>query len=482
MRATAQASRHLVPTSWWGRIQLRINEFAGSSPSRFAIGVFALLIVLFTLLFTLPISTAGPSATPLADAFFTAVSVVCVTGLSTVDMATHWSGFGHVVIYFGVQIGGIGVLTLASILGMVISRKLGLRAKLIAASDSNPLRAHAGPVAEGQAIGLGEIGNLLRTVALSAVLIEFVVAFALFPRMLVHGFSLYDSALNSLYYSAMAFTNTGFTPNESGLTPFAGDYFFLTALMLGVIAGAIGFPVIFAIAQNLRPKVRRRLWTLHVRLTLVTFGLLLLAGWLLYFVLEAGNPNTLAPRGAGDAVFQSLFMSVMARSGGFSVVNIDQLHHSSLLVTDMLMFVGGGSASTAGGIKVTTLAVLFLAALAEARGVDSMEAFRRRIPTDVLRVAVSVVLWGATIVAVATVTVLAITKDSLDHVLFDVISAFATCGLSTGLTQDAPTPAVYVLAFTMFLGRVGTVTLAAALAQSQRGQYYQHPEERPIVG
>jgi Trk-type K+ transport system membrane component len=111
-----------------------------------------------------------------------------------------------------------------------------------------------------------------------------------------------------------------------------------------------------------------------------------------------------------------------------------------------------------------------------------MEAFRRRIPTDVLRVAVSVVLWGATIVAVATVTVMAITKDTLDHALFDVISAFATCGLSTGLTQHAPTGAVYVLAFTMFLGRVGTVTLAAALAQSQRGQYYQHPEERPIVG
>ena len=245
------------------------------------------------------------------------------------------------------------------------------------------------------------------------------------------------------------------------------------------VLGALGFFT----RRNLIVMMLSAELMLHgVSLTLVTFGLLLLAGWLLYFVLEAGNPNTLAPRGAGDAVFQSLFMSVMARSGGFSVVNIDQLHHSSLLVTDMLMFVGGGSASTAGGIKVTTLAVLFLAALAEARGVDSMEAFRRRIPTDVLRVAVSVVLWGATIVAVATVTVLAITKDSLDHVLFDVISAFATCGLSTGLTQDAPTPAVYVLAFTMFLGRVGTVTLAAALAQSQRGQYYQHPEERPIVG
>jgi Trk-type K+ transport system membrane component len=471
-----------MPTGWWARVQWHLNHFAGASPSRFALIVFSLLILLFTVLLSLPASSAGRTTTPLADAFFTAVSVICVTGLSTVDMASHWSGFGDVVIYLGVQIGGVGVLTLASILGMVISRRLGLRAKLIAASDSNPLRAHAGPVAEGQAIRLGEIGSLLRTVALSAVIIELVVALVLFPRMLAHGFSLYDSALNSLYYSAMAFTNTGFTPNKAGLQPFATDYVFLTALMVGVIAGAIGFPVIYAIAQNLRRRVKRRFWTLHVKLTLVTFAILLVAGWILYFVLESPNPETLGASSSGDAAFQSLFMSVMSRSGGFSVVNIDQLHRSSLLVTDMLMFVGGGSASTAGGIKVTTLAVLFLAAMAEARGVDSMEAFRRRIPTDVLRVAVSVVLWGATIVAVSTVTVLAITKDTLDHALFDVISAFATCGLSTGLTQDAPTGAVYVLAFTMFLGRVGTVTLAAALAQSQRGQYYQNPEERPIVG
>jgi Trk-type K+ transport system membrane component len=478
----AQASRHLMPTTWWGRVQLRISELAGASPSRFAIVVFATLILIFTLLLSLPLASANRTSTPLADALFTAVSVVCVTGLATVDMATHWSGFGNVIIYFGVQIGGIGVLTLASILGMVISRRLGLRAKLIAASDSNPLRVHAGPVAEGQAIRLGEIGNLLRTVALSAVAIELVVAIVMFPRMLAHGFSLYDAGLNSLYYSAMAFTNTGFTPNAQGLTPFSTDYLFLTALMVGVIAGAIGFPVIYAVTQNLRRKVRRRFWTLHVKLTVLTFAALLVAGWILYFALEAGNPRTLGPGGTGDAAFQSLFMSAMARSGGFSVVDVDKLHNSTLMVTDMLMFVGGGSASTAGGIKVTTLAVLFLAAAAEARGVDSLEAFRRRIPADVLRVAVSVVLWGATIVAVSTVTVLAITKDTLDHALFDVISAFATCGLSTGLTQDAPPAAVYVLAATMFLGRVGTVTLAAALAQSQRGQYYQHPEERPIVG
>ena len=172
----------------------------------------------------------------------------------------------------------------------------------------------------------------------------------------------------------------------------------------------------------------------------------------------------------------------MTRSGGFSPIDINELNGSTLLVFDMLMFVGGGSASTAGGIKVTTLAVLFLAALAEARGDNDMHAFERRIPTDVLRLAVSVTLWGATIVAVSTIAILQITKEPLDRVLFDVISAFATCGLSTGLTESLPDSGKYILAATMWAGRVGTVTLAAALAASQRRQLFTRAEERPIVG
>lgn len=185
---------------------------------------------------------------------------------------------------------------------------------------------------------------------------------------------------------------------------------------------------------------------------------------------------------AGDTIFQSLFMSVMTRSGGFATIDIADLHGSSLLLSDMLMFIGGGSASTAGGIKVTTLAVLFLAAFAEAQGKEQMEAFGRRIPSDILRLAVSVVLWGATTVAVSSILILHISKQALDVVLFDVISAFATVGLSTGLTAELPPEGVYVLAATMFMGRVGTVTLAAALAASQSRQLFKRPEERPIVG
>ena len=478
MRAT-QAARRGTTTSG-GRVRAALNGFAQRSPSRFAILVFTLLILVFTLLFSLPIASSSGRVTPLADSLFTAVSVICVTGLSTVDMATHWSVFGHILVYLGVQIGAVGVLTMASILGLVISRRLGLRAKLIAASDSNPLRIHAGPVAEGQAVRLGEVGKLLATVAISMVVIEGLVAVLLFPRMLVAGMSVGSSLWESLYYSAMAFTNTGFAPNAEGLTPFAEDFWFLGALMIGVFLGAIGFPVILAIASNLRKKRRR--WSIHVKLTLLMSVILLVAGTILYIVLEYDNPKTFGKLDAGHTVFQSLFLSTMARSGGFSTINIDDLHGSSLLVTDMLMFIGGGSASTAGGIKVTTLTVLFLAAVAEARGVESMDAFKRRIPIDVLRLSVSVALWGAPIVAVSSILILQITKAPLDHVLFDVISAFATCGLSTGLTERLPDAGVYVLAATMFCGRVGTVTLAAALAQSQRKQLYQNPEERPLVG
>ncbi|MGH1549738.1 TrkH family potassium uptake protein [Leifsonia poae] len=463
-----------------GPVRAVINGFAARSPSRFAIVVFAALVLLFTLLFSLPISSANGRWTPLADSLFTAMSVICVTGLSTVDMATHWSYFGHLLVYLGVQIGAVGVLTMASILGLIVSRKLGLRAKLMAASDSNPLRVHAGPVAEGQAVRLGEVGKLLTTVALSMVVIELGVALLLFPRMLIAGIDVGTAAWESLYYSAMAFTNTGFTPNAEGIDAFATDYWFLSALMVGVFLGAIGFPVILAIASNLRK--RRRRWSIHVKLTLLTSVILLVAGAALYIILEYDNPKTFGRLDAGHTVFQSFFLSTMARSGGFSTIPIDDLHGSSLLVTDMLMFIGGGSASTAGGIKVTTLAVLFLAAFAEARGVDSMDAFRRRIPIDVLRLSVAVALWGATIVAVSTILILQITKAPLDHVLFDVISGFATCGLSTGLTARLPDAGVYIMAATMFCGRVGTVTLAAALAQSQRRQLYTNPEERPLVG
>ena len=472
-------TRPMTLGSFPGRVRDTVDGFAAATPARFAIVIFAGLVLLFTLLFSLPISSASGEVTPLSDAVFTAVSVICVTGLSTVDMATHWSAFGHGLVYVGVNIGGIGVLTLASILGLVISRRLGLRARLMAASEGNPLRIQRGAVAEGQAVRLGDIGGLLITVAVSALAIELVIALLLLPRILLNGASFVNAVWESFYYSAMAFTNTGFLPTEDGLNPYAHDVWFLGLLMIGVLLGSIGFPVIYVLRKRWRTPRR---WSLHVKLTILTTVVLLILGAIAYFALEFNNPKTFGDLAFGQRVLQSTFFSTMTRSGGFSTIDIAHMNGSSLLVTDMLMFIGGGSASTAGGIKVTTLAVLFLAAFAEARGSRDIEAFERRIPVDVLRVGVSVVLWGATIVATASIIILQLTHARLDYVLFDVISAFATCGLSTGLTQHASAPVAYVLAATMFMGRVGTVTLAAALAASTRHQLFRRAEERPIVG
>jgi trk system potassium uptake protein len=461
------------------RVRDFVDFFAASSPARFAIVIFTGLVLIMTAILSLPIATAARTPTPLADALFTAVSSICVTGLNTVDMATHWSTFGNVVILIGLEVGGIGVLTLASMLGLIVSRRLGLRARLMAASDTNPLRIHHGPVAEGQAIRLGEIGGLLATVAISVLTIELALTALITPRLLLAGADPWRATWEGFYFATSAFTNTGFVPHVAGLTPFATDPWMLSVIAIGVFLGSLGFPVIFALAKGWRTPHR---WSIHVKLTLLTTLVLIVLGAIALAVLEWSNPNTLGGQDPITRPMTASFLSVMTRSGGFSTVDIGQMHGASLLVMDMLMFVGGGSASTAGGIKVTTLAVLFLAALAEARGDQDMQVFGRRIPSDVLRLAVSVVLWGATIVAVATVALLSVTDAPLDHVLFDVISAFGTCGLSTGVTADLSDAGKYILAATMWAGRVGTVTLAAALAASQRRQLFRFAEERPIVG
>lgn len=450
-----------------------------SSPSRFAIVVFSALILITTALLSLPIASADRTVTPLADALFTAVSTICVTGLSTVDMATHWSGFGLGVVFVGVNIGGLGVLTLASVMGLAISKRLGLRAKLIAAGDTNPMRAHGGPVNESQTVRLGEVGSLLRTVAISAFAIEAGLIVLLYPALLTAGVDPVTALWEAPFYAAMAFTNTGFTPNPGGLAPFAQNYYVLSVLMLGVFLGSLGFPVIYTLARQ-RWHVRR--WSLHAKLTVLTTIVLFVVGAAVFLLLEFDNPKTFGSMDAGDTTFQAFFLSAMTRSGGFSVVNMGDLNGSSMLAASMLMFVGGGSASTAGGIKVTTLAVLALAVISEAKGRPSVQAFGRRIPSDVQRVALSVVAWGATTVALSTIAISQLTKFSVDEVLFDVVSAFGTVGLSTGVTERLPDTATYILAATIFMGRVGTVTLAAAVAATSRTQLYSLPVERPIVG
>lgn len=454
----------LTAPFWAGR-EL-VDRLARHSPARLALVTFAGVIAVFTGLLSTPMATATGLRAPFADALFTATSAVCVTGLTTVPTGTYWSGFGQVVILVGIQVGGLGVMTLASILGMAVSRRIGLTQRLLTASETKTTR-------------LGEVGSLVRVVILTSVILESVIALLLFPRFLVLNESVGEAGWHAVFYAISAFNNAGFVPTPEGLAPHVGDWLLTMPIVLGVFIGSLGFPVILNVARRYRTPQR---WSLHAKLTIVTSLVLVVIGSSLYALFEWRNERTLGLLSVSDKLLASIFAGVMPRSGGFSTVDVGGMHESSWLIMDALMFVGGGSASTAGGIKVTTLAVMVLAIIAEARGDRDMDAFGRRIPRDTLRLAVAVSFVGASAVLVSCLILLELTGWSLDVVLFETISAFATVGLSTGVTPDLPESGKYLLSALMFVGRTGTMTLAAALALRDRRRVIRQPEERPIIG
>ena len=447
-----------------------VDRVARQSPARLAVTVFLAVCAFFTLLLLAPWATTSGRPAPFVDALFTAISAVCVTGLTVVDTATFWSGWGQVVILTAIKVGGFGVMTLASLLGLAVSRRIGLTQRLLTASETKTDR-------------LGEVGSLIRVVIVTATSLELAVALLIFPRFLVLGESVGRATWHSIFYGISAFNNAGFVPTTEGLRPYVGDWWLGIPLMLGVFVGALGFPVILNIMKTHRLHRRPWLhWSLHTKLTLVTSAALVLVGWVLIGAFEWNNPATFGNLPLGDRLLASLFAGITPRSSGLSTVDVGAMNESTWLVTDALMFVGGGSASTGGGIKVTTLAVMLLAILAEARGDKDIEAYGRRIPRSVLRVAIAVVFLGATTVLVGSLALLKITGLPLDVVLFEVISAFATCGLSTGITPGLDPAAKVVLCALMFVGRVGSMTFAAALALRDRRRIIRFPEERPIIG
>lgn len=442
-----------------------VDELARSSPARLAITVFAAVIMIFTALLSLPFATTSGERAPLVDALFFATSAVCVTGLVPTNLPDFWGPFGEAVLLAGMQVGGLGVLTLASIIGLAVSRRLGLRQRLIAASETKALR-------------LGEVGSLLRLIVTMALSIELVLAVVLTARFLVRGEGVALALWHGVFYAVSAFNNVGFVSHAAGFEQFAGDPFVCVPIAVGVFVGSLGFPVLLMLSRSRRPAD----WDLHTKLTLTATTLLLAVSVVTISAFEWGNPATFGRLDLGEKLLAGLFAGVMPRSGGFSTVDVSQMNEASWLATDALMFVGGGSASTAGGIRVTTLAVLFLAVVAEARGDEDVEVYRRRIPSSTIRIAVTVLLVGATVVLLGSLLLLAMTGLPLDVVLFEVLSAFATCGLSVGITADLPDAAKYVLVVMMFVGRTGTMTLAGALALRERARMFRLPEERPVVG
>lgn len=455
----------VAPTtgSWFSRA---LNRFVTRWPARAAVLVFVIAALVFASLLSVPIAAADGTATAFHDALFTAVSAVTVTGLTTVNTAEHWSLFGEIVILFAVQTGGLGVVTLALLLARIVTRRLGVGGKVFAQEVIG-------------ASGLGDVWRLLRVVLLTTFTIEAALMVVLVPAFTATEGSFGLGLWHGLFYAVSAFGNAGFTLHAEGLATFDGNFAILIPIMVGVFVGSLGFPVFLNL---IRARWVRKQWTLHTKLTLATTLILFALGAVGWCVAEWNNPATIGERSVPDSIFHGLFASVMMRSGGFSIVDPAMSSPTAWLFTDALMFVGGGSASTAGGIKVTTLAVLFLAIVAEARGTKHVNVAGRRIPVGTQRLAISVTFLGATLVLVSTSMIMLTNPVGLDRALFEVISAFATCGLSIGLSEELNPFGKYVLSVLMLMGRVGPIALATALAVRQRNVLYTLPEERPVIG
>ena len=437
-------------------------------PARIVPIAFLGAIAVGTALMMLPAARAEAGHAPFVTALFTATSAVCVTGLAVVDTPSYWSGFGEVLITVLSQIGGFGIMTLATLLSLLVSRRLGLRSRLMAQAESAGLFS-------------GNVGGVLIRVAIVMFASEAVISVVLTLRFwLAYDYPFGRAVWEAVFHAVQAFNNAGFALYSDSLTRFVGDWWICVPLSLGVLAGSIGFPVLFELAREWRTP---GFWSTHTRLTV--WGTLLLSGvgFLVFLTFEWTNPQTLGPLGTPTKILAAFTQDVMTRSGGFNSIDLGKMNTETIAVTNGMMFIGGGSASTAGGIKVTTFLLLAFVIWAEIRGEPDVVIRKRRIAEETQRQAITVALLGVALVAGGTLVLVGLTDHvPFDRALFEVTSAFATVGLSTGITPTLPPSAQVTLVVLMYVGRVGTIAVGTAIALNTRRRLYRYPEERPLVG
>jgi trk system potassium uptake protein TrkH len=445
----------------------RDRRFALRHPAQYVAVAFVAASLVGAALLSIPAATHGAGGADPLTALFTAASAVCVNGLVVVDTATYWSALGEWIILGLIQVGGLGIMTLTSLVVLIVGRRLRLRHRLVA-------------VAETGTIELGEIRRLLVGVAKFSFATEFVVGTALMLRFwLAHDAPLRRAAYLGLFHAVSAFNNAGFSLFRDNMVSLNRDPFVLLVIAGAVVFGGLGIPAWIQIARFPRRPGR---WSLHAKLTVTVTVVLVLAGWVALAVSEWTNPDTLGPMSVPDSLVNAFFHSVVPRTAGFNSLDVAALREPSLLVTEILMFIGGGSASTAGGIKVTTFAVLAAVIWAELRGDPDVVVFDRRVPAEAVRLALTVGLLAVGIVMVATMALLATSDLPRAELFFETVSALGAVGMSMGVTPLLPDASRLVVIVLMIIGRIGTPTLFAALVLRDRKRLYRHAEERPIIG
>ncbi|WP_204975408.1 TrkH family potassium uptake protein [Microbacterium esteraromaticum] len=437
------------------------------APAQVIVTGFGATILIGALVLMLPVASADGRWTGPLEALFTSTSAVCVTGLIVVDTAVYWSPFGKVVVMLLIQLGGLGIMLFASLIGLALARRLSVRSRMLATTET-------------KTPGAGDVRRLATGILFTTLTIEAVVAAMLFVRFLIgYDYDLGRAAWHAVFHAVSSFNNAGFALYSDSLMGFVSDPWINLPICAAIILGGLGFPVL----RQLRRELRRPLhWTMNTRIVLAATVTLLTLGALSVTVIEWSNPRTFGALDPWSRVLAGFVYSTQARTAGFNSVDVGAMHDETWLITDVLMFIGGGPAGTAGGIKVTTFAVLFFILWTELRGGAAVNVFGKRLSRAVHREAIAVVLMAIGAVMAGVIAILAMTELDLDRVLFEAVSAFGTVGLSTGITASLPPAAQMILVLLMFLGRIGPLTFGSALALRERRIAYELPKERPAIG
>ncbi|MBO5408827.1 MAG: potassium transporter KtrB [Clostridia bacterium] len=429
------------------------------------------LVLLGSFLLSLPISSANGMSVPYIDALFTATTSVCVTGLVTVPTAFTWSVFGQVVILLLIQIGGLGVVTVMAAFMIGLKKKMGIDDRILI-SDSFNLSS------------MDKIVSFVKKVLALTFTIEGIGAL-LYMTVFLPEFGLVG-IWYGIFHSVSAFCNAGidFIGTQS-LCPYVLNPVINFTTIFLIISGGLGFVVWFDIFENIRHKNRRgiRFLTLHTKIVLWMTAVLVIGGGVIYFLLERNNPLTIGAYTFWEKVMASLFQSVTTRTAGFATVPQENLTDASAFFSILLMFIGGSPAGTAGGVKTVTVFVLLVTALAVIRSKRTVDVFQRQIVMEFTKKALAVFLFSFLVVLASTFLLLVVQGGNLTDVLFETVSATATVGLTRNLTGSLNVFGKSILILTMYLGRVGPISLAFAFSTNKcRENLVVNPTEDIIVG
>ncbi len=429
---------------------------------------FGIIVVIGTILLLLPVSSSDGNGASFMTAFFTSVSASCVTGLVVADTSVQWSLFGQFVILLLIQTGGLGFMTIATFFMSFAKKNINLRNRTIMAESIN-------------ASHIAGLKNITKKIITGTLLVESIGALILSLRF-IGDLGVTKGIWYGIFHSVSAFCNAGFDlfgiyGEFSSLINFTGDIIVNLTIMALITIGGIGFLVWDDLAEN---KLNFRKYQLHTKIVLTVSFILTFVGAILFFIIE--KDNALADMTLTEKIFGSLFSSVTCRTAGFNTVDFSCLSKGTVLIMCMLMFVGGSSGSTAGGVKTTTIAVIFSYLFSSLRGVSRPVLFRRTIDNETHRKAVTVCVFNLTLIFISVILICCLDNLPLDDVLFEIFSAISTVGMTTGITRDLSLVSKLIVILLMFCGRVGSISFALALLEKKPQPPVRYPIESITVG